>query len=342
LLNRFRGKPKGPLSPAEKLARRKTLAWQLGLVAALLGLVGVIGWQGYDYFTRPNPAAMAGSPAAMGEVEPEIIPAANVVALPADYQVGQVRIRVSTFPAQPEPGQPALVIFRLTEAASGKPLNPADLKLLHTRLMHLIITGQDYQFYRHLHPEGTSEGLYTFTVTFPAGGRYAIYNEFETATGQAVLYRTDLIIDGPPTPAVEPAPAQSGLVQQFGEVKATLQLAGPVKAGQPVDLSFNFERNGQPLTSLEPYLGEPGHMIVLAEDGNSFRHLHGHAASANGANPAPMASDGAIAEPDPATRYGPQVGYDLRFDQAGTYRLWAEFQYQGRILVFNYVLIVGK
>jgi hypothetical protein len=202
--------------------------------------------------------------------------------------------------------------------------------------MHLIVTGPDFGFFRHLHPEGTSEGLYTFTVTFPAGGQYAIYNEFETKNGQDLLYHTSLNVGGP---TATPPAVNLAQTQQFGDVKATLALSGPVKAGQPVELTFNFERNGQPLTELEPYLGEPSHMIVLSQDGNSFRHLHGHAGEMGG-NAAPGMNGGEMAEVDPGTRYGPSVGYELRFDQAGTYRVWAEFKYQGQILIFNYEIAV--
>ncbi|MDB5081841.1 MAG: copper-translocating P-type ATPase [Chloroflexi bacterium] len=338
LLNRYRGKHSGPLSAADKRARRKMLVWQVGLVGALLGLVGLLGWQGYDYFTRPGGGAMASGQAAMAEAEPDIIPAANVVALPADYQVGNLRIQVSTFPAQPQPGQPALLIFRLTDPVSGKPVTPADLKLLHTRLMHLIVASQDRQFYRHLHPEGASEGLYTFTVTFPVGGLYSVYNEFQTRAGQAVLYRTDVTVSGSPGAAA--GLASFSKVQQFGNIKATLQLDEPVKVGQPVDLKFKFEQDNRPMSDLEPYLGEPGHMIVLSNGGSSFRHLHGHAVGGLAGQAAPVMGD-TMAEPAANTRYGPEVGYDLRFDMAGTYRLWAEFQYQGRVLVFSYVLTVS-
>ncbi|HEX2911017.1 MAG TPA: heavy metal translocating P-type ATPase [Chloroflexia bacterium] len=52
LLNRFRGKHSGPLTPAEKRARRRALVWQVGLVVAMLGLVALIVWQIYANLTR--------------------------------------------------------------------------------------------------------------------------------------------------------------------------------------------------------------------------------------------------------------------------------------------------
>lgn len=162
------------------------------MLIALVSLVGVIGWQAYDTFTRPA-GSLPGTTQVVAE-EPDIIPATNVVAFPATYQVGEARIEVSTFPEKVQPNQPALLIFRLTDGRTGQPITAKGLKLKHTKLMHLIVVNSDNTFFRHLHPEGTSQGLYTFTVTFPADGQYRIYNEFDLANGQSILYRYDLVV----------------------------------------------------------------------------------------------------------------------------------------------------
>ncbi len=361
LLNRFRGKHAGPLTQAEKGARRKATLWQVGLVLALLGLVGLIGWQAYDSFTRRpdshNATAMrTGSDAVQaGADEPDVIPAANIVALPSPYTIGDARIELNTFPTQPQAGQPTLVIFRLTDGRTGQPIGPEGLKLKHTRLMHLVLVSNDYSFYRHLHPEGASQGLYTFTVTFPSAGQYRLYNEFDLANGAEILYRHDLTIGGGNEQATPPANLAPGgqKVQELGNLKATLETPDQLRVGQASEFKFRFEQNGQPFSGLEPYLGEPGHLILIAEDSNSFRHLHGHVPGAT-----PMAMSGVTNSntPMPATsgsqdqaqhnlpaanvRYGPEVAYDLKFEKAGRYKIWAEFQSEGRVIVFSYVLNV--
>ncbi|MBN9392852.1 MAG: copper-translocating P-type ATPase [Chloroflexi bacterium] len=356
LLNRFGGHRTGPLTPAEKWAERKTLAWQLGLLVALLGLVGLIGWQAYDSITRPADNMPVTTPAVVEE--PDLIPAANVVSYPADYTVGNTRIEVSTFPEKVQPNQPALLIFRLTDVRTGQPVTAQGLQLLHTRLMHLIVVNGDNTFFRHLHPEGTSQGLYTFTVTFPADGVYRVYNEFELASGQPsdqsngqqILYRHDFTVGQGNGAAANPTPAAGGqTVQQLSGLKVTLEKPAEIKVGQPAEMVFKFEKDGQPFQGLEPYLGEPSHMIVIGQDGNSFRHLHGHVPGA-----APMSENGMGAASTPAqgqetmngetasnVRYGSEVGYDLKFDKAGKYQIWAEFQYQGQVITFTYVLEVA-
>jgi Cu+-exporting ATPase len=340
LLNRFRGKHSGPLSPAERQARRKALVWQAGLVVALVGLVALIGWQIYGNLTRP---AMANnpSPAVAVESEPDIIPAANTVALPANFVVENTRIEVGTYPSQPQPGQPALLVFRLTDSRSGQ---PQSLDLLHTKLMHLIVVNQDYSFYRHIHPEGSSEGLYTFTVTFPAAGQYRLYNQFELSQDKReVLYRYDFTVGSPATASTtNPGNIASGggRVQQSGDLQISLEAPEQIKAGQNVDLKFRFERNSQPFSGLEPYLGEPSHMIILSADANSFRHLHGHVPGAAPMTEGATSGETGMSEATSSTRYGPEVSYDLRFDQPGNYKIWAEFQYQGKVIVFSYLLNV--
>jgi P-type Cu+ transporter len=349
LLNRWRGKHAGALTAREKQTRRKALVWQGGLVAALLVLVGLIGWQAYDYFTKPS---MTGMPVARGVTELDeysLIPVANTVSYPALYTIGEVKIELNTFPAQPSPGQSSLLIFRLTSAQTGKPLTAEELKLAHTKLMHLVIVNENFSFYRHLHPENTSEGLYTFTVNFPSGGLYRIYNEIELKSGEKILYRHDLAIVGQ-NATVNNNPAQ--LVKQFGDLKATLSLPGEIKAGQTAKLDFRFEQNGQPFAGLEPYLAEPSHMIVISENGSIFKHLHGHThdgktapmsqttggSSMGGMNEANPAKEADHA--DPNARYGPVITYDLQFVQPGEYKIWAEFQYQGKVIVFDYTLLV--
>jgi Cu+-exporting ATPase len=340
LLNRFGGRRTGPLTPAEKWAERKTLAWQFGLLVALVGLVGLIGWQAYDSFTRP--AAVMPGKTAVVEAEPDLIPAANVVAFPATYQVGDARIEVSTFPEKVQPNQPALLIFRLTDVRTGQPITAEGLKLKHTKLMHLIVVNGDNTFFRHLHPEGTSQGLYTFTITFPADGKYRVYNEFDLANGQEILYRHDFV-------AGQGNVSQNGVnlvtggqtVQQLAGLKVTLEKPAEIKVGQPAEVMFKFEKDGQPFQGLEPYLDEPSHMIVIGQDGNSFRHLHGHVpgAAPMGMNPAP--AQGPMGDEAASNvKYGPEVGYDLKFDKAGKYQIWAEFQYQGQVITFTYVLNV--
>ncbi|HEX2914100.1 MAG TPA: heavy metal translocating P-type ATPase [Chloroflexia bacterium] len=346
LLNRFRSKFAGPLSPAEKQARRKALVWQGALVVALLALVAVIGWQAYDSFTRPKAANMAVASAAnTAEPEPSVVPAANAVALPPNYTFNNTHIEVSTYPATPQPGQPALIIFRLTDAKTGQPLTAADLKLSHEKLMHLIVANSDLSFFRHLHPEGTSEGLYTFTTTFPQAGHYMIYNEIVLKDGQKLLYRTDLNIGEGGNVTQAALTAGGALTQQLGDLKVTAQLPAQIKAGQAFEAKFSFEKDGQPFKGLEPYLGEPSHMIVISQDSGSFSHLHGHVPGE-----APMGMD----QPEtsqPTTdamaiatqsqvRYGPEVSYDLKFEKAGLYKIWAEFQYQGKVYAFTYVLQV--
>ncbi len=343
LLNRFRGNHRGPLTPGEKKSRRKALVWQAGLLLALFGLTALIGWQIYDSLARPNQnhtSAAAGS--TLAEIAPEVIPTANAVAFPATYQIENTRIEVGTFPAQPQPGQPALVVFRLTDVRTGQPVNSEGLSLLHTKLMHLIVVNADYSFFQHVHPASSSDGLYSFPVTFPAAGQYRLYDQFELAdTRHEVLYRYDLAV-GSPASSANPTGmvAGGGPVQQLGGLQVKLASPPQIRAGQNVPLNFQFEQNGQPFYGLEPYLGEPSHLIILSENANSFRHLHGQVPgeAATTGQPSSMAGMEAAATPD--TRYGPEIGYKVRFEQPGHYKLWAEFQYQGQVLTFSYVLDV--
>ena len=350
LLNRYRGKYDRPLTATEKRRKRLELGWQLGLVVLLVGLVGVIGKQGIDYLNRPPvQAAMAGP---VAEAEPDVIPIANAVNLPTPFQVGDVRLELNTYPEMPKVGEPSLVIVKLTNPKTGKVLTGSDLKMAHTKLMHLIVVSEDGSFYRHIHPGDAAEGLFSFNVNFPATGKYRVFDEIVLKNGQKILYRHDLTIgtgEESPNSAAPALVPGGGLEQLFGELKATLEMPQAVKAGETTELKFKFEKDGKPFAELEPYLEEASHMIVLSQDSNSFKHIHGQVP---GAAPmqeeAPAESMGweqpqeeAMAPVAPGQKYGPEIGYKLKFEQAGTYKIWAEFQYQGKVLIFSYILTVS-
>ena len=80
----------------------------------------------------------------------------------------------------------------------------------------------------------------------------------------------------------------------------------------PVTLTVN--RDGRPVTDLEPYLGAYGHLVALRERDLAYLHVHPEG------------------DPDDASvPSGPAVGFVTEVPSEAAYRLYFEFQHQGTV-----------
>lgn len=199
-------------------------------------------------------------------------------------------------------GQSLVITLKDTEDSPVK-----QLEVNHEKLMHLILVSEDLQLYEHLHPEQIGEGIFHYKI--------------ELAEGQ---YRA--FVDIKPTHYgyhVEPIPVKIG--EQNSHHHAQLEPSASFTAsldgkqvtlnttelvvGEPVTLDYQIE-GGQP----EPYLGALGHVVILDEQASTFIHVH------------PMSDD--------------QTSFQTQFDTPGLYKVWGEFQFDGQVYVYPFVLEV--
>jgi hypothetical protein len=115
---------------------------------------------------------------------------------------------------------------------------------------------------------------------------------------------------------VVPQPVQVDEVNGF-----TVSLDGDMVAGSPRELTITVERDGEPVTTLEPYLGAFGHLVALRQGDLAFLHVH-----AEGDEPAA----GATA--------GPQIVFAAEAPTAGRYLLYLDFQVDGEVHTAEFVL----
>jgi hypothetical protein len=94
----------------------------------------------------------------------------------------------------------------------------------------------------------------------------------------------------------------------------------PPQVGDETQLAFTVSKDGIPVTDLEPYLGAGGHCVLLSEDTRGYLHSH------------PLRTSGA--------RFGPTIVFHTLFPRRGRYKVWAQFQHQGRLLTADFVLNV--
>jgi len=107
-------------------------------------------------------------------------------------------------------------------------------------------------------------------------------------------------------------------------------MSGPAAAAVGTESEFELHLSdaatGEPIRNLKPYLGEPAHVVILSEDGQSFVHTHGE----------PVSEPAGHAEG--AAEYGPEIAFHHTFETPGLYKLWAQFKtHDSRVITADFV-----
>jgi hypothetical protein len=176
-----------------------------------------------------------------------------------------------------------------------------DFEVEHEKRMHLIVVRRDMTGFQHLHPEQAADGSWTADVRLDDGGSFRMFADFARG-GERYTLAADLRVDGAADLAALPAPAPAATSDGGYQVRLD---GGDVEAGRPAELRFSIARDGRPV-DVEPYLGAGGHLVALREGDLAFLHVH----------------------PDESER---TVGFEATFPTTGRYRLFLQFQHQGRV-----------
>lgn len=210
-------------------------------------------------------------------------------------------VELSFRPHVIRPGEKVELSFRITDPKSGKLVQK--FEIVHERLFHLFIVGQDLRHFVHDHPVLGKDNIFRFTATFPQAGLYRLLGDFYPAGGTPQLIAKTLIVPGPGL-ALEPATLSADLGQQkCANLKVEL-VTDPVQPISGMKTLMFFKLN--PAGGLEKYLGAWGHMLAASDDLIDLIHSH------------PFLADG-----------GAQEQFNLIFPRARTYRVWVQFQRQG-------------
>ncbi|WP_413105026.1 hypothetical protein [Streptomyces sp. Inha503] len=181
----------------------------------------------------------------------------------------------------------------------------------HGKELHLILASRDLGAYRHLHPTRSPDGTWSTKADLPAAGAYRLFADFTPAAKGAgnLTLGTDLAVSGSYRPAPLPAPAKVTRVDGY-----TVTLDGRLRPGVASELKLKVTRNGRPVTDLDPYLGAYGHLVALRSGDLAYLHTHPNGAPGDG-----------------GTKPGPTISFTATAPSAGTYRLFLDFQHQGKV-----------
>jgi hypothetical protein len=186
-----------------------------------------------------------------------------------------------------------------------------DFDVEHTKKMHLIIARRDLTGFQHLHPEQQPDGTWTTDVRLRDAGSYRLFADF-SHDGKAQTLATDLRVDGPAE--LEPLPPAQATAVSDGGYDVRLDAAN-ARPGEEAELRFTITKDGAPVRT-EPYLGAGGHLVALREGDLAYLHVH--------------------------PEDGEEVRFAATFPTEGRYRLFLQFQHEGRVQTVAFTQEVGR
>ena len=146
-------------------------------------------------------------------------------------------------------------------------------------------------------------------MTEDAAFTYRVFADF-SVDGEPTTLADDLEVDG--TVHSQPLPTPTTTVDADGlSVRLT---DGAIRAGKESELAFDVTRAGRPVP-LQEYLGAKGHLVALRQGDLAFLHVHPDADS---------------------------LRFEATFPNAGSYRLFLQFQVAGRIHTAAFTLEVNR
>jgi hypothetical protein len=294
------------------------------LAAALLALVLQAGPQ---YLCPMHPDIVSREPGTCRKCGMALVAGTPLDAV--DY-----RLELTTAPAAIAAGRPARFTFAIFHPVTGARVT--DFAVVHDRPYHLFVVSQDFTHFEHLHPEQGPDGSFSIDLTLPRSGYYRLYSDFlPIGGGPQVIAQTVVTarFDGDIVASLARLEPDRSLSKTAGSTVVELRIdPAELVAGRIVPLTFHLSdrASGRPVSDLERYLGAWGHALVLSEDGIEYIHAH----------PAELLPD--LETTLKGGAGGPDVTFEALFPKAGRYRIWLQFQRQGRTATAWFTVAVRR
>ncbi|RJT91545.1 heavy-metal-associated domain-containing protein [Cryobacterium melibiosiphilum] len=211
-------------------------------------------------------------------------------------------------------GQEGTLAFTISDA-KGTPVT--DFEDSHEKKLHLIVVRTDGTEFRHVHPTLDAVGVWSLPWKWNAAGSYRVYADIvPAATGQNITLTRTVQAAGEFAPAT-PAPISAADTVDGYHV----DLTGTLSASEQGLLTVSVSRDGESVTTLEPYLGAYGHLVALREGDLAYLHVHPEGE-----------------EPRRGAVSGPDVTFMTEAPTPGRYLLYLDFQVDGQVHTAQFVL----
>ncbi|OBK21311.1 hypothetical protein A5634_00510 [Mycobacterium asiaticum] len=211
-----------------------------------------------------------------------------------------------------------MLSFRI-ETLAGVAVTEFDTE--NTKQMHLIVVRSDGAEYRHEHPTMNTDGRWSIPWAWDTAGTYRIFADFvPSQTGAGTVLSDTVEVGGVFNPRTATNVSRISRVAGF-----TVSIDGSLQTRTASTLKATISRDGKPVTTLQPYLGSYGHLVVLRAGDLAYLHAHPDG---------PDARSGSTA--------GPEISFGTTPPTAGCYLLYLDFQVDGQVHTAQFVVDAGN
>lgn len=205
----------------------------------------------------------------------------------------------------------------------------SEFDVVHDKLLHLIVVSDDLTEFLHVHPEYQGEGVFVLDdAVLPRAANYALFADFTPTGDTQQVVRLNLATLDAEEATAELVPSPQEVTVE--PLKVKLDLPAELKAGEDVTLGFHITdaATGEPVDTLDEYLGAAGHLVILDQSVETYLHTH------------PEHDEHAGHTMNP--KYGPDIEFTTQFPEIGSYAMWLQVQYQGEIYTAPFVIEITE
>ncbi|WGP13269.1 hypothetical protein [Streptomyces sp. SH5] len=245
--------------------------------------------------------------------------AGEAAELPGGLQISQGGFTLDLDTPRIEAGEPAELRFAVVDEDTSR--NVTAFRREHGKELHLIVASSDLTTYRHLHPARAADGTWSTPVELPEAGGYRVFADFtpDGKNADGVTLGADLAVSGDARPGPLPKAERTVTVDGY-----EVTLDGALRPGAGSELKLEVEKDGEPVTDLQPYLGAYGHLVALRAGDLAYFHVH------------PNGEPG-----DGRTESGPEVSFTATAPSKGAYRLFLDFRHEGKVRTAAFTVYAG-
>lgn len=295
------------------------------IIVAIIAVL-FLGTGGYFYFNSQKGNLSTGQGHLMDDMTGK----------PVAQSARSYEIEVTSQPASIEPKKPATFRYKIKND-KGEILK--NYEVAHEKIMHFITVRKDLAHFQHLHPDfNEATGEFTVVVTFSEDGPYRLFPDFtpgeENPQKLPVTVNHDVEVGNSSKYYAQSVVPDTEMRKKYDPYKITFNAPKDIKAQQEFTYTISIERNGQPVTNLEKYLGALGHSVILKEGTLDFIHTHALESASEesgGHNMNAMQNETAAGS-------GPDIKFATTFPEPGVYKIFTQFQHEGKVQTVDYIV----